>query len=267
MNLPTFSLSHLEYLQKYKKRRFTILFLQIFLLVSFIALWELLTHFHILDSFIFSSPSRILKTVGDLYASGDLFYHITTTLLEAILGFFLATILGVVIAVILWWSDTLKEVIDPYLVVLNSLPKVALGPIIIIWFGANTNAIIAMAVLVVVIITILNMLSAYLSVEKDKILLFQSMNATKWQMLWKLILPHSIKKLISTLKINVGLSWVGVIMGEYLVSKAGLGYLIIYGGQVFKLDLVMTSTVLLCTLAGIMYGAVSLLEKKLVKHY
>ena len=261
------SLSHRKFLKKYKTRKKLILFTQIFILVLGIGLWEYLAKVGVLDAFIFSSPSRIIKTLTNLYNSKDLFFHINTTLLEAVIGFFMSTSLGCLIAILLWWNNFLKKVFDPYLVVLNSLPKIALGPILIVWFGANTASIIAMAILIVIIITILNMLSAFSSVEKDKILLLKSMNASKFQILTKLILPSSLPKFISTLKINVGLTWVGVIMGEYLVSKAGLGYLIIYGGQVFKLDLVMTSTVILCTLAGLMYALVSLLEKKLVKHY
>jgi len=261
------SLSHKKFLKKYKINQVLIFVAQLFLLIFILAGWELLTKYEIIDAFIFSSPSRIIKTIGTLYNSGDLFYHIQTTLLEALIGFLLATFLGILFAVVLWWNNALKKITDPYLVVLNSLPKIALGPILIVWFGANTNAIIAMAVLIVIIITILNMLNAYLLTDNDKILLLKSMGASKWQILTKLILPGAMPKFVNTLKINVGLTWVGVIMGEYLVSRAGLGYLIIYGGQVFKLDLVMTSTVILCSLAGLMYGLVGLIEKKLVKHY
>ena len=150
--------------------------------------------------------------------------------------------------------------LDPYIVVLNSLPKIALGPIIIIWVGAGTKAIIVMCILICVIITTLSILGSFLSCDKDKILLMKSMNAKKYQIFFKLIVPNSMLDFISVLKINVGMSWVGTIMGEYLVSKAGLGYLIVYGGTVFKLDLVMTSTVILCFLAGLMYFIVSRIE-------
>jgi NitT/TauT family transport system permease protein len=262
-----YSPSHQAYLRSYKRKKMLIFALQISLLISILILWEVLTHYHIIDSFIFSSPSRILKTIGNLYASNELFLHIKVTLLEVIFGFFLSTFLGVFIAIVLWWSDAIKRVIDPYLVVLNSLPKVALGPIIIIWFGANQSAIIVMAILITVIITILNMLNAFLAVDNDKILLLKSMGATKGQILFKLVLPHSLPKLINTLKINVGLTWVGVIMGEHLVSKAGLGYQILYGQQTFKMDLIMTNTVILCTLASVMYFIVSVVEKKLIKHH
>ena len=257
-----FSKEHLSYVKKLNTEKWIIKLIQVLILVSFFILWELLTMFEILDPFFISSPSRMLLTLSSLYASGELFLHIGTTLYETIVGFLLATTIGYLIAIVLWWSEKLRKIFDPYIVVLNSLPKIALGPLIIIWFGAGTTAIIVMCILICVIITSLSMLSSFLSCDKDKILLMKSMNAKKHQIFFKLILPYSMPDFISVLKINVGMSWVGTIMGEYLVSKAGLGYLIVYGGTVFKLDLVMTSTVILCLLAGGMYFVVSRIEAK-----
>lgn len=257
-----FSKEHLSYVKKLNTEKWIIKLIQVLILVSFFILWELLTMFEILDPFFISSPSRMLLTLSSLYASGELFLHIGTTLYETIVGFLLATTIGYLIAIVLWWSEKLRKIFDPYIVVLNSLPKIALGPLIIIWFGAGTTAIIVMCILICVIITSLSMLSSFLSCDKDKILLMRSMNAKKHQIFFKLILPYSMPDFISVLKINVGMSWVGTIMGEYLVSKAGLGYLIVYGGTVFKLDLVMTSTVILCLLAGGMYFVVSRIEAK-----
>ena len=208
-----------------------------------------------------SSPSKIIKQIGILIENGTLFYHIGITLMEATIGFFIATIVGTVIAIILWWNETIRKILDPYIVVINSLPKIALGPILIIWIGAGFGAIIAMDILIMIVITILSMLSAFNSCDENKILLLKSMGATKLQILLKLIIPNSLIEFISVLKINVGLTWIGTIMGEYLVSKAGLGYLIVYGGQVFKLDLVMASTIILCLLAALMYFLVVILEK------
>ena len=144
---------------------------------------------------------------------------------------------------------------------LNSLPKIALGPIIIIWVGVGTKAIVTMDILIMIVITIITMLHAFMQIDNTKVMLLKSMGANKFQILTKLIIPNSISELISLLKINVGLTWVGTIMGEYLVSKAGLGYLIIYGSQIFNLDLVMAGTILLCILATAMYWIVALLEK------
>lgn len=256
-----FSSEHLLYVKKQRNKRIAILVTQISILVIFLLLWELLTLFNIVDSFLFSSPDRIIKTVLQLYLSGELFLHIGTTLYETIIGFILASLTGTLVAVIFWWSDFLRRVFEPYVVVLNSLPKIALGPLIIIWFGAGTKAIVFMTFLVTVIVTIINMYTGFCEVDKDKILLLKSMGANKGKIFIHLVMPYSIPTFITTLKINVGMSWIGSIMGEYLVSRQGIGYLIVYGGQVFKLDLVMTGTVILCLLAALMYLIVALFEK------
>lgn len=161
----------------------------------------------------------------------------------------------------------MKRVLEPYIVVLNSLPKIALGPIIIIWFGSGRKSIVFMTVLITIIVTVINLLNGFLLTEKSKILLLEAMGAKKIQILFNLVMPGSLPTLISTLKVNVGMAWIGSIMGEYLVSREGIGYLIVYGGQAFKLDLVMASTVILCVLAGAMYACIALIEKKLVTRH
>ena len=258
-----YSKEHQAYLKREKRKKWFVFSCQTFLLVAIFGLWELLTSVGVIDSFIMSSPSRIIKTVGELFATGNLWYHIGVTLYEAVLGFVLATVIGFLVAVLLWWSEYARKILEPYMVVLNSLPKIALGPIIIVWFGAGTKSIVVMAFLIMIIITIMSFLTAFVSCDEDKILLLKSMGASKAQILLKLIIPHSLPDFVSILKINVGMTWVGTIMGEYLVSRAGLGYLIVYGGQVFKLDLVMSSTVILCLLASLMYSVVAFIEKKI----
>ena len=191
--------------------------------------------------------------------------HIGTTVYETITGFFIATAAGTFIALLLWWSENLRRISEPYIIVLNSLPKIALGPIIIVWFGSGTKSIVFMTVIITIIVTIITMLNGFLSSDKGKIMLLESMGANKFVIMRKLIIPQSLPTFISCLKINVGMAWIGSIMGEYLTSKQGIGYLIVYGGQVFKLDLVMASTVILCILAGAMYAIVATLEKVLTK--
>lgn len=258
---------HRKYLRKQFNVSILILLIQIGILVFAVLLWEILAKKEIIDSFITSSPSKIAQTFADLVKKGDIWTHIWATLEETIIGFLLATFLGTLIAVLLWFSETCQRIFEPYLVVLNSLPKIALGPIIIIWVGAGKSAIITMTLLITLIITIINTLSGFISVEKDKLLLMKTLHANKLQTLFKLVLPSNIPNIISCLKINVGLTWVGAIMGEYLVSKEGLGYLIVYGGQVFNLSLVMCSTVILCVLAGFMYAVVSVIERIVKKFY
>ena len=249
-----------KYLDKIRINRFLVILTQILILVGFLAIWEILANKNVIDSFITSQPSRILKTFINL-TSNDLLMHTKVTVYETIVGFGLGTILGVGIAIILWWSKFLAKVSEPFLVVLNSLPKVALGPIIIIWAGSGTSAIIAMAILISVIVTVLEMLNGYLKTDQEIIKMARTFNCSKLQLLTKIVIPANIGTFINSLKVNIGLSLVGVISGEFLVSKAGLGYLIVYGGQVFKLDLVMTSVIILGIVAGIMYGGVLLLEK------
>ena len=256
-----YSFAHQKYIKKLRLNKLFVVSMQILLLLTFIGLWELFAQTGILDSFFFSSPSRIYKTFLTLIGSGSLWTHIGITLYETVIGFLIATALGTLIAILLWWNEKVRQILEPYIIVLNSLPKVALGPIIILWVGSGKTAIITMCVLICIVITTISMLNAFLSCDKDKILLMQSMHANKLQIFFKLILPNAFIEFISVLKINVGMSWVGTIMGEYLSSSAGLGYLIVYGSQVFKIDLVMTSTVLLCLLAGLMYAGICLIEK------
>lgn len=259
------SKAHEKYLKKLRKDKVLVIFWQIFVFCCFLGLWQLFSEVGVLDPFFFSSPSRIAITTVDLFKSGNLFLHIWTSLYETIIGFVIAIAAGVLIAVLLWWSERLRKVLEPYLIILNSLPKIALGPMIIFWVGSGTSATVVMCVLICIVITIISMLNAFISCDQDKLLLMKSMRASKLQILFKLILPNSLPEFVSVLKINVGMSWVGTVMGEYLSSKAGLGYLINYGSQMLKLDIVMTAIVLLCILAALMYALVSLLEKRYKK--
>lgn len=253
-----------KYLSQKKKKKISIILTQIIILVSFIAIWEWLAEAEIIDDFITSRPSRILETLKDLSAN-QLLKHLYVTCLETLVGFFFGTILGVIIASILWWSNFIAKVSEPFLVVLNSLPKVALGPIIIVWVGAGTSAIITMALAISLIVTILEMLNGFLNTDPNMIKMAKTFNANRLQIFTKIVFPSNISTLINALKVNIGLSLVGVISGEFLVSKAGLGYLIVYGGQVFKLDLVMTSVIILALLATAMYQGIVLLEKLILK--
>lgn len=259
-NKINYSLEHKKFVKALTIEKWMIRLSQILLLVCFFILWELLTKYEILDPFFFSSPTRIVKTIKELYLKENLLTHIGTTLLETIIGFIAATALGYFIAILLWLSSRLRRIMDPYIVVFNSLPKIALGPLIIIWFGGGPTAIIVMCILICVIITTLSVLSSFLACDPDKIKLMRAMNANKFQIFFKLIVPNSMPDFISVLKINVGLSWVGTIMGEYMVSRAGLGYLLVWGQTTFKLDVIMAGSVILCVLAGSMYFFVSLLE-------
>lgn len=201
-----FSKAHKDYLKIYQTKKILILSSQILILLTFILGWELLSKYEIISSFFFSSPSKIIETIGELYKSGELFHHSQITLNETLIGFSIATLVGFMIAFLLWYNDFLRRVLEPYLVVLNSLPKIALGPIIIVWFGAGEKAIIFMCILIVIIVTIMNILNSFTSCDRQLITLAKSLGANKIQIFFKLILPNSLKDIVTTLKVNVGLS-------------------------------------------------------------
>lgn len=255
-----------EYLRKIKLNKFLVHFVQILIILVFIFMWEYLSDKKIINAFIYSSPSRAINTIYGLYVDGNLFNHIWITVYETFISFSLATILGTIIAIVLWYSEFLFRVVDPYLTVINSLPKVALGPIIIILFGANINSIIIMALLISLIVTISNVYNGFVNTDLNKIKLLRSFKASKWQILRYLVIPENYHVIINCLKINVSMSLIGVIMGEFLVSKQGIGYLINYGSQVFNLDLVFGGIIILLVVSYLMYIIVVYIEKILVRN-
>lgn len=263
----TLSKQHLQFLAVQKRRKVFVLLAQIGTLTLLLGLWELLAQVGAIDAFITSCPSRIWRTFVELTADGTLLHHAWVSTLETFVGFVIGTVVGYAVAVVLWWNNFLKDVFEPYIVVLNSLPKIALGPIIIIWAGTGKASIITMAVLISVVITTITILNGFCATDGEKVLLLRAMRANRLQIFVKLVAPANVPTLMATLKINVGMAWIGSIMGEYLVSKEGLGYLLVYGSQVFRLDLVMTCTIVLCALAGVMYALVALLEKIVVKRF
>ena len=254
-----------RYLQKEKLQRLKIVLLQILLIFIVLFLWEILANNNIINAFIYSSPSRILTTIFSL-VNNNLFIHISTTLLEVIISFILGISFGFIIALILYEWKTLAKVLEPFLTMINSLPKVALGPLIIIICGANMKSIILMALLINLIVSILTIYNGFISTDDYKLKLLKSMHATKLQILTYLVIPSSYQTIITSLKLNISLTLIGVIMGEFLVSKQGIGYLIVYGKQVFNLDLVMSGITLLLIISFILYKLISILEKKLLKH-
>ena len=235
-------------------------------LLSLLILWEVAARLSWLDSFIFSQPSRILSTYGSMLREG-LWHHVGVTVTETLAGFLLGAAAGVLLAVVLWWSPFVSRVSEPYLVVLNSLPKIALGPVIIILAGAGTRAIVFMALAISLVVTVLEMLSGFRDTDPGALRMAATFGATKGQVFRKVVLPYNVPTLFDSLKVNIGLSLVGVIAGEFLVSRAGLGYLIVYGGQVFKMDLVMASVILLAVVAALLYESVALAERLVARRF
>lgn len=259
------SASHEAYVKRHMKKMRVIRTYQILIITIFIVFWELATRVKIINSFIFSSPSRVVKTFLDMAYDGSVFYHMGITLMETFISFALVIIIGFLVATLLWWNDSIAKVLEPYLVVLNSLPKSALAPVFIVWLGNNVKTIIVAAISVAVFGTIITLYTDFSNVEEDKIKLIRTLGGNKKDILLKVIIPSNIPSLISIMKVNIGLSLVGVIIGEFLAAKAGLGYLIIYGSQVFKLDWVIMSIVILCIMATVLYQLLAFLEKKYAK--
>lgn len=247
-------------MSKYKLK---VLLTQLMIVILFLGLWEYGSSKGIINSFIFSSPSKVYETFITLLNSGELFRHLSTTCIEVLIAFLLGITIAFIISIIMYLNNFIKDIIDPFLTMLNSLPKVALGPIIIIWVGANSKSIIVMALLINVIVSIITIYTGFKSTDKVKIKLFKSFKATKYQILTKLVIPSNISSIISALKINISMTFIGVIMGEFLVSKKGLGYLILYGTQVFNLNLVITGIFILMILSYAIYKFITLLEKKI----
>lgn len=254
-----------KYLNKKKKEKILVIFFQISIIVFLIGIWEFLATNGYINEFIFSKPSNILKTIINLYKNFNLINHIFTTLYEVIIAFVLGIFLGFLIALLLYSFKLLAKIIEPFLTMLNSLPKVALGPIIIIWVGANLKSIIVMALLINLIISIITIYNGFIQTDKNKIKLLESFNASKLDIIKKLVIPNSLVTIISSLKLNISMSLIGVIMGEFLVSKSGIGYLIIYGTQIFNLNIVMSGVIILIIISYILYKIISIIENKLLK--
>ncbi len=258
-----YSPSQKIFLQEQRKRKHLITIIRIVLGVGFLGLWELAARMEWINSFIFSSPTGIFTCFRTMVEEGSFFYHLGITLSETLASFALVTVLGLLAVILLWMFPMAAKVTEPYLVMLNSIPKSALAPLLIVWLGANMKTIIVAGISVAVFGNIINLHTAFLKMDEEKIKLIRTLGGKKHHILAKVLLPGSLSVIISNMKVNIGLSLVGVVIGEFLAAKAGLGYLIIYGSQVFQLDLVMMSILILCLVSIGLYKLVHLLEVKI----
>lgn len=247
------------------KSKFLIILLRVTIVAIFIFLWEILSYKHVINSFVFSSPSKIIKCIYKLYKSNMIFSHIFITIKEIFVSFTLGIALAFIISIIFYLFPLLYRVFEPFLTIINSMPKVALGPLIIIIFGAGTKSIIIMALSITLILNIMQIYSGFTNFDKYLLKYLKIQKATKTDILKFLIIPSATISILNSLKINISMTLIGVIMGEFLVSKAGIGYLIVYGSQVFNLDLVLSGIVILMMISFIMYLLISLVENKIKK--
>ena len=261
------STGHRHYLRHYHFHRLLVIFFRIFLLTRFLFLWEFCASHQIIDSFIFSSPSKIMNVLLLMISDHSIFLHLGVTLYETFVSFFLVIFVSILFAILLWYSNNLSEILEPYLVVLNSLPKSALAPLLIVWLGATKTTIIVTGMSVAIFGSILNLYTSFRSTDPGKIKLIYTLRGNHLHVLTKVILPYSIPAIISNMKVNIGLCLVGVIIGEFLAAKEGLGYLIIYSSQVFKMDWLLMSICILCVFAIFLYALIDFGEKIYFKHF
>lgn len=253
---------HGQFLKQQRVRKIRIAAAQWGLLAALLGFWEIAAKQNWINPFIFSFPSKMWELFIKMIADGSLLHHIWVTLWETTVGFMIATFGGTLLAIVIWWSPFLGRVLDPYIVVFNSMPKVALGPIFIVAFGSGYLSIVMMAVAISIVITTIVVYTSFQEVDPNMMKMVNTFGATRKQVFNKVIFPAARPTILSTLKVNVGLSWVGVIVGEFLVAKSGLGYLMIYGFQVFNLTLVMMSLLIVSLLATLMYQAVAIVERR-----
>ena len=258
-----YEIEHKNYFQKKKRRKKLIVLFRFLIILVFILLWELFSKFGLINTFLFSSPSKVCLTIYDLFVNGNLIRHILITLWEIFISFSITSCLSLLIACCLWKWNFLADTLDPYLTVLNSLPKVALGPLIIIWIGADTKSIIFMAMMISIFVTIINIYTSFVNTNDEYVKLMKSFRCNDFIILRKVIIPSNINNIISSFKVNVSMTLIGVIMGELLVSKEGIGYLIMYGSQVFNINLVISGVVILGVLSFIIYTLVEKISFKI----
>ena len=255
------------FLSRVRQHRMIVLTARILILVLFVMLWEVCADAGIIDSFIFSSPSRIALCFLEMVNDRSIFLHIGITLYETIVSFLLVTVLSIIAAVLLWCSRKLSEILEPYLVVLNSLPKSALAPLLIVWLGATPTTIIVAGMSVAVFGSIMNLYTSFITVDQEKIKLIYTLHGTRRHALRKVVLPSSVPAIRSSMKVNIGLCLVGVVIGEFLAARNGLGYLIIYSSQVFKMNWLLMSILLLCIMAMTLYAVIGVVEKLYEKRF
>lgn len=248
------------YVKKHRFHHHLVAFLRILVLILFLAIWEGAGRTGWIDTFFFSSPSMVLSAFWEMLLNGSFFTHTGITLFETLLSFLLITLLSMAAATILWYSRTFSEILEPYLVVLNSLPKSALAPLFIVWLGTGINTIIVAGISVAVFGSIISLYTGFCHVDKEKLKLIQTLGGSRFDTFAKVVLPSCVPTILSNMKVNIGLALVGVIIGEFLAARRGLGYLIIYGSQVFRLNMVITSIIILCVIAMGLYQCIQWLE-------
>jgi NitT/TauT family transport system permease protein len=254
------------WLAREQRRRHWVMLVRAALLLASLGLWEYLARAQIVNPMLTSYPSALWPTFLDLLRNGNLLMHTWTTFAATLVGFVLSMVIGIAVAAGLWWSGFADQVLDPVLVVANAMPKIAFVPIFYLWLGSDYS-VYGMAVAIAVFVTIMVVYDGFQSIDPNKIKLAHTLGASRAQVLRLVVLPGSVPTLIAALKMNIGLALVGVIVGEFQSANAGLGFLIVNGSQIFKLNIVMTAIVILALMSGLMYLVIARLEAAVAKRY
>ena len=261
------SVNQYLFLRSHRHHHHMVTLARFLLIIAFLSTWELAARKEWIDVFFFSSPYGIVSYLYQMLLDHSFFTHTGITLLETIVSFLLVTLLSLLAATLLWYVNGLAEVLEPYLVILNSLPKSALAPLLIVWLGTGTNTIIVAGISVAIFGSIINLYTGFCQADAEMLKLIYTLGGDRKDAFIKVILPSSVPLILSNMKVNIGLSLVGVIIGEFLAARRGLGYLIIYGSQVFQLNMVITSIIILCAIAMAFYKLIQSLEHHYRKKY
>ncbi|MCM1187725.1 MAG: ABC transporter permease [bacterium] len=256
-----------EFVRAHRRHHHQVSVWRFVIFALFLILWETSASMGWIDSFFFSSPSRVAACLLKQFRTNHLLMHIGVTLSETLISFLLVILVSLLAATLLWYSQKLSEILEPYLVVLNSLPKSALAPLFIVWLGTGSTTIVVAGISVALFGSVINLYTGFEQVDPEKITLIRTLGGKKRDALFKVVLPGSLPVMLSTAKVNIGLALVGVIIGEFLAARKGLGYLIIYGSQVFQLDMVITGIIVLCVIALGFYKSVQILEHRIKKNF
>lgn len=265
MNEP--SAMQMHFLKNYQRNVWIVRSARILLLVGFLLLWEITSAVGIIDSFIFSSPSKVALCFWSMVLDKSIFLHTGITLYETLVSFFLVTLISLLCATLLWFSKRASDITEPFLVVLNSLPKSALAPLLIVWLGATPTTIIVAGMSVAIFGSVLSLYTCFTEIDDEMLKLIYTLGGNRFHAMMKVVIPNSVPTIISNMKVNIGLCLVGVIIGEFLAARNGLGYLIIYSSQVFKMDWLLMSIVILCVLAMGLYALINMVEKVYQKYF
>lgn len=249
-----------QFIKNHKRFHHRVVTWQIGLFLGLLVFWEAAAYWGWIDSFFFCSPSIVVACFVRMLLGENLMMHLGYSLLEITVSFGLIFAISFFVAVLLWYYLALSRILEPFLVVLNALPKSALAPLFIVWIGTGSKTIIVAGISVALFGSIINLYSGFRETDPEKLLLVQTLGGDRLDMLTKVVIPAAVPNIISVMKVNIGLALVGVIIGEFFAGRRGLGYLIIYGTQVFKLDMVLTSIIILCALAMVLYKVVQTLE-------